>query len=527
MSFPRPRSIAANAIDSQQSHDNVELRSMAEKANAYRYYTLKDVWNAMKYEKKINFYFWMSILLDIIGDWVMKQFGYLLVGVASLLISGIALGGFLVTVPTVSAPMSLLRMFHYLWGGFMVCSIAFNYFKAVTTKPGAPADIFLAVDAIDRSCKKCNFAKPRRTHHCSICRSCVLKMDHHCPWVNNCVGHYNYRYFVSFLIWVTLGTLYLAGISASHIVRSNILQHPGHKGHMRDATDHQNSHHVGIDRTRSQRVSQVYENIYKGVLEAQEHSGQRGHAKGGKGGDRGDGGGVGSGVSNVIAARRSLRNQGLAESSVERISSNNDAAYITPFPAGTEESNTTYFSGTIRKLSSSFEDGISAPGHESSINSGYVVSMSQQAFSFIWGYIYRTYTNGVMLAAVIVDKLIGETALADAQLPSDDFIILLLAILSVGVGIGTGILMSLHLYLIAYGLTTIEMFETRYLTEKLKKQGVKYKNPNDHGIVENFKDVFGPYPWHIALLPSSRVPTGSPTGLKFVVDSSHRMQHVV
>ena len=70
MSFPRPRSIAANAIDSQQSHDNVELRSMAEKANAYRYYTLKDVWNAMKYEKKINFYFWMSILL---GNNLTKQ----------------------------------------------------------------------------------------------------------------------------------------------------------------------------------------------------------------------------------------------------------------------------------------------------------------------------------------------------------------------------------------------------------------------------------------------------------------------
>lgn len=29
-------------------------------------------------------------------------------------------------------------------------------------------------------CKKCVSAKPPRTHHCSVCKMCVLKMDHHC-----------------------------------------------------------------------------------------------------------------------------------------------------------------------------------------------------------------------------------------------------------------------------------------------------------------------------------------------------------
>lgn len=31
-----------------------------------------------------------------------------------------------------------------------------------------------------RKCEKCGQLKPPRTHHCSLCRTCILKMDHHC-----------------------------------------------------------------------------------------------------------------------------------------------------------------------------------------------------------------------------------------------------------------------------------------------------------------------------------------------------------
>lgn len=37
-----------------------------------------------------------------------------------------------------------------------------------------------------RWCRHCRSLKPPRSHHCSVCGSCVLKMDHHCPWVGNC-----------------------------------------------------------------------------------------------------------------------------------------------------------------------------------------------------------------------------------------------------------------------------------------------------------------------------------------------------
>ncbi|WRT69363.1 uncharacterized protein IL334_006347 [Kwoniella shivajii] len=55
-----------------------------------------------------------------------------------------------------------------------------------------------------RRCRKCDGPKPERTHHCSVCKRCVLQMDHHCPWINACVGIHNQRHFVLFMAWLSL-----------------------------------------------------------------------------------------------------------------------------------------------------------------------------------------------------------------------------------------------------------------------------------------------------------------------------------
>ncbi|CAG8485045.1 3381_t:CDS:2 [Paraglomus occultum] len=112
-----------------------------------------------------------------------------------------------------------------IWSIYLTVCIAFHYYMSITTKPGGiliggtgdpnddPVlhDIFVELEEYQefpKTCKKCHLPKPERAHHCSVCKRCVLRFDHHCPWIANCVGHYNHRYFLLFMTYLTIACAY-------------------------------------------------------------------------------------------------------------------------------------------------------------------------------------------------------------------------------------------------------------------------------------------------------------------------------
>ena len=72
-------------------------------------------------------------------------------------------------------------------------------------------------DFWSKRCEHCDEIKPARAHHCRVSGTCVFLMDHYCPWVNNCVGLENYRYFLLFTLYLTIGCGYMCvTITAIH-----------------------------------------------------------------------------------------------------------------------------------------------------------------------------------------------------------------------------------------------------------------------------------------------------------------------
>ena len=59
-----------------------------------------------------------------------------------------------------------------------------------------------------RFCHTCDAFKHDRSHHCNEVNRCVIKQDHFCPWVGGPLGHTRYKFFVQFITYVALYSLY-------------------------------------------------------------------------------------------------------------------------------------------------------------------------------------------------------------------------------------------------------------------------------------------------------------------------------
>lgn len=67
--------------------------------------------------------------------------------------------------------------------------------------------IFVFLDCVIY-CSICQCTMPPRCWHCDVCDICILTRDHHCTFSTTCVGHYNRRYFLWFLLYLSVASFY-------------------------------------------------------------------------------------------------------------------------------------------------------------------------------------------------------------------------------------------------------------------------------------------------------------------------------
>ncbi|XP_073647983.1 palmitoyltransferase ZDHHC4 isoform X3 [Tursiops truncatus] len=120
---------------------------------------------------------------------------------------------------------------NYLFLPYLLLIVNLFFFAlSCETNPGtitkANELLFLQVYEFDEGmfpknvrCSTCDLRKPARSKHCSVCNRCVHRFDHHCVWVNNCIGAWNIRYFLFYLLTLTASAATMAVVSTVFLVQ--------------------------------------------------------------------------------------------------------------------------------------------------------------------------------------------------------------------------------------------------------------------------------------------------------------------
>lgn len=183
----------------------------------------------------------------------MRVLGPLFLIFGNILILSVTYIYLLVVLPLLSNGSNILFWLYLLFGLFLAINILFNYLACVFTKPGSPSycpdpgpalgqtyhqnnsgqpvyevanKLSIAPAVFYIYCRHCKCIKPPRCHHDAVTGRCVFHMDHYCPWMCNCVGFFNYRYFVLFLLYLFLGCVYCVSVSARLLWLDSLQQLP-------------------------------------------------------------------------------------------------------------------------------------------------------------------------------------------------------------------------------------------------------------------------------------------------------------
>ncbi|KAG5900477.1 hypothetical protein JTB14_010889 [Gonioctena quinquepunctata] len=114
-----------------------------------------------------------------------------------------------VVMPRYYRQWSLSYNFHFLIGTFILFNVCSNFIAIVMCDTSIRGRV-LSTDLSPggRFCSVCEAIGPPRSWHCETCNVCILKRDHHCMFTSCCIGNDNHRYFLVFVFYMFVATMY-------------------------------------------------------------------------------------------------------------------------------------------------------------------------------------------------------------------------------------------------------------------------------------------------------------------------------
>jgi len=104
---------------------------------------------------------------------------------------------------------------------FILFNIAINLWFVTKKKSLYQKEsIHYLPDSSWSECTNCGKIPPR-THHCPLCKHCILRRDHHCFFTACCVGEENQRFFIVFCFYCGVGCFYCLYLLCQYMPMAN------------------------------------------------------------------------------------------------------------------------------------------------------------------------------------------------------------------------------------------------------------------------------------------------------------------
>jgi len=155
-----------------------------------------------------------EMLPRITSDWIAFI-------VAIVLIHIVVVYEVVVILPYIDEERTRTFWLHVAFGLFLYVSVITSFVRTIATNSTTRHMMLPSVLKPGwRFCSVCEANAPPRSKHCWMCDVCVLKRDHHCIFTGNCIGYNNQRYFINFLLYLSVGAFYCNFLNVDYTIET-------------------------------------------------------------------------------------------------------------------------------------------------------------------------------------------------------------------------------------------------------------------------------------------------------------------